>query len=204
MSNRFFLLAATAVAAFGLTACGTHASPAASGHLHAEIVPITPPADAAPPTGTPTYLATKVGERAGINNRDGSKAADFWVTKISVDPECDPDGHRMAGGRHTVVLDVTVKTYIDKVAGQRLSPFKVLPGRINPFSFWTTDRTGVPRRIETDMCVTTVKELPFQFVPGRTYTGQIAFATPYKSGKLQVTQSTGFFQNSTLGWEWSY
>ncbi|MFI5611819.1 hypothetical protein [Amycolatopsis sp. NPDC051903] len=203
MSNRFFLTAATAVAAFGLTACGTHASPAASGHVHTEIVPITPPEAAPAPGAAATYLAKKIGERAGISNRDGSKAVDFWITKISVDPKCDPNSRRAAGGRHTVVLDVTVKTYIDKVAGRGLSPFRVLPGTINPFSLSTTGTAGT-RLIETDRCVTTLKKLPSTYVPGHAYTGQIAFATPYKSGKVQVTQSSGYFQNGTLGWEWSY
>ncbi|MET7997893.1 hypothetical protein ABZU76_44120 [Amycolatopsis sp. NPDC005232] len=204
MSKRLLLLTATAFAAFGLTACGNNAPPAAPHHDQAEIVPITPPAAAAPPSGTPTYLAKRVGERAGITNRDGSEAVDFWITKISVDPKCDPYSQHEAGGRHTVVLDVTVKTYTDKIAGQRLSPFKVLPGTINPFSLSTAGSTGVTRRIETDRCVTTPKKLPSTYAPGHAYTGQIAFATPYKSGKVQVTQSSGYFQNSTLGWEWSY
>ena len=140
---RFVLLTVMAVAAFGLTACGTnatpatHAPPATTPHAHPEIVPITPPEAAPAPGAAATYLAKKVGERVGITNRDGSKAVDLWITKISMDPKCDPSSHR-AVGMATVVLDVTVKTYTDKVAGQRISPFTVLPGRINPFSLSTT------------------------------------------------------------------
>ncbi|MEU4674849.1 hypothetical protein AB0F91_44655 [Amycolatopsis sp. NPDC023774] len=209
MSRRFVLLTATAVAAFGLTACGAHATPAAHAppaitpHAHPEIVPITPP-EFAPATGAAaTYLAKKVGERVGITNRDGSSAVvDFWITKISVDPTCDPSSHR-AVSRHTVVLDVTVTTYTDKVAGQRLGPFIVLPGVINPFSLSTTGTIGT-RVIETDRCVTPLKKLPSTYVPGHAYTGQIAFATPYDTGKVQVTQSSGYFPNGNVGWEWSY
>ncbi|MGW4488840.1 hypothetical protein ACWEOE_34005 [Amycolatopsis sp. NPDC004368] len=203
MSKRFLLLTATAVAALGLTACGTNVPPANAGpgRVHPEIAPITPPA-AAPATGAPTHLETKLGQPARINTRDGSEAADFWITKISVDPKCDPDGRREVGGRHTIVLDITVKTHTDKVAGQRLSPFRTLPGGINPFSLSTTGRTGDVRRIDTDGCVTALKELPSLYVPGHTYTGQLAFATPDKSGKLLVTESSGYFQAG--GWEWSY
>ncbi|MEV4605028.1 hypothetical protein AB0K15_47760, partial [Amycolatopsis sp. NPDC049253] len=60
------------------------------------------------------------------------------------------------------------------------------------------------RIIETDRCVTTLNKLPPTYVPGHAHTGQIAFATPYKTGKVQVTQSSGYFQNGAVGWEWSY
>ena len=52
--------------------------------------------------------------------------------------------------------------------------------------------------------MTTLNKLPPTYVPGHAYTGQIAFATPYKTGKVQVTQSSGYFQNGNIGREWSY
>ncbi|MEU4674848.1 hypothetical protein AB0F91_44650 [Amycolatopsis sp. NPDC023774] len=207
MSKRFLLLTATAVTALGLTACGTNATPTAPSFPNAPApasVTAASPAAAAPTSAEPSYLAKKVGDRAGITNTDGSDAVDFWITKITVDPKCDPYMSREAG-KHTVVLDVTVKTSVDKDAGQPGGgAFDSLPGLINPYAFSTTGSSGVTDQAETDMCRSNLKELPQTYAPNRTYTGQIGFATPDKSGKLQLTGPSGGFSNGTLGWEWSY
>ncbi|QRP42796.1 hypothetical protein [Amycolatopsis sp. FDAARGOS 1241] len=207
MSKRFLLLTATAVTAFGLTACGTNAAPTTPSFPNAPApasVNAASRAAAAPTSASPSYLAKKVGDRAGITNSDGSIAVDFWITKVRVDPKCDPYSQREAG-KHTVVMDVTVKTYTDKDASQPGgSAFDALPGLINPYAFSSTGSSGVTNQAETDMCLLPQKELPSTYAPNRTYTGQISFATPDASGKLQLTVPSGFFQNGGLGWEWSY
>ncbi|MEU4675035.1 hypothetical protein AB0F91_45620 [Amycolatopsis sp. NPDC023774] len=158
--------------------------------------------DFAPPPSA--YLAKKVGDHAGITNSDGGTAVDFWITKITVDPKCDPYMPRDAG-KHTVLLDVTVKTSVDKDAGQPGGGvFGSLSGLINPYAFSTTGSSGVTDQAEMDMCRSNLKELPQTYAPNRTYTGQIAYATPDKSGKLQLTDPSGGFSNGTFGWEWSY
>ncbi|MFI5615638.1 hypothetical protein [Amycolatopsis sp. NPDC051903] len=207
MSKRFLLLTATAVTAFGLTACGTNAAPTTPSFPNApapaSVTTAASPAAAAPASQSPSYLTKKVGDRAGITNTDTTTAVDFWITKITVDPKCDPYSKREPG-KHTVLLDVTVKTAVDKDVAMGGGAFDLLPGLINPYAFSTTGSSGVTDQAETDLCLTSTKELPSTYAPNHTYTGQIAFATPDASGKLQLTTPSGFFHDGVLGWEWSY
>ncbi|NBH04146.1 hypothetical protein [Amycolatopsis sp. SID8362] len=191
-----------AITAAGLTACGNEApTPTATAPVAAPAsVSSSPPA--APSSAAPAYITKKVGERAGITNTDGSPAVDFWVTKIWVDPKCTPYASR-AADKHTLLLDVTVKTYTDRDAESGISAFSVLPGLINPFAFSTTGADGVTNQAEADTCADP-KQLPSAYAPNRTYTGQISLSTSAKSGTLQLTDGSGLFGPGAHGWEWSY
>ncbi|MFB9688124.1 hypothetical protein [Amycolatopsis plumensis] len=201
MTKPAILLVVAAIATAGLAACSSEPPPVTGTAPVAAPASVTPPVSTAA-TAAPAYITKKVGERAGISNTDGSTAVEFWVTKISVDPKCSPYASRQAG-KHTVLLDVTVKTYIDRDAASGISAFSVLPGLINPFAFSTTGADGVTNQAETDMCADP-KQLPSAYAPNRTYTGQVAISTAAKSGTLQLTDGSGLFGPGAHGWEWSY
>ncbi|MEU8636805.1 hypothetical protein AB0C38_31930 [Amycolatopsis sp. NPDC048633] len=203
MIKRTIFFAAAGIATLALTACGNQApAPAAASAGAAAPASVPPSTSAAPSSTAPAYIAKKVGEKAGVTNSDGSQAVDFWVTKIAVDPKCEQYMSRDTG-KHTILLDVTVKTYIDKDSSTGISAFSILPGLINPYAFSTTGSDGVTNQAETDMCVMP-KQLPSSYAPNRTYTGQIAIATTSKSGTLQMTDNSGMFGPGAHGWEWSY
>lgn len=210
MHKTAILFAAMAFAVVGLTACGnespTTSAPtsAASGPAApASVSPTSSPSTAASAASTATgYIPKKVGERAGITNPDGTPAVEFWVTKIAVDPKCGQYMSRQPG-KHTLLLDVTIKTQTDRADGNGLSTFSILPSLINPYAFSTTGSDGVTNQAETDTCVVP-KALPSAYAPNRTYTGQIAIATTATTGTLQLTDGTGAMGPGAHGWEWSY
>ncbi|MCR6484159.1 hypothetical protein M8542_15160 [Amycolatopsis sp. OK19-0408] len=202
MIKRTIYLMAAATTAFGLAACGNEAPPTTAAASVQAPASVSPTASTAPSSTAPAYITKKVGERAGITNTDGSPAVDFWVTKIAVDPKCGSYMSREAG-KHTLLLDVTVKTYTEHDANSDINAFTVLPGLINPFAFSTTGADGVTNQAETDMCVEP-KSLPSAYAANRTYTGQVALSTTAKSGTVQLTDGSGLFGPGAHGWEWSY
>ncbi|MFJ1760254.1 hypothetical protein ACIOD2_08050 [Amycolatopsis sp. NPDC088138] len=202
MIKHTILGAAAAVAAISLTACGNQAPVPAATSAAAAAPASVAQSSPAPTSAAPAYIAKKVGEKAGITNTDGSDAVDFWITKIALDPKCSPYSSREAG-KHTLLLDVTVKTYTDHDVDKGVSAFSVLPGLINPYAFSTTGSDGVTNQAETDMCIMP-KDLPSAYAPNRTYTGQIAIGTTAKSGTVQLTDGSGMFGPGAHGWEWSY
>ncbi len=154
---------------------------------------------AASPTVAPNstgYLSKKVGERAGLGS-GAEIPVEFWITKINVDTKCAQYGQRKPGS-HSVVLDVTVKTHEEDGYGSIAS----LPGLLNEFAFSTEGATtGVKNQGEWDPCHPEVKRLPNVYALNSTYTGQIAFATPDASGKLQLN---GEGMDNVKGWEWQF
>jgi hypothetical protein len=202
MIKRTIFPVAATIAAVTLTACGNAAAPPTAASPVAAPASVSPPASTAPSSTAPAYITKKVGERAGITNTDGSPAVDLWITKITVDPKCGPYSAREAG-KHTLLLDVTVKTYTDHDATNSINAFTILPSLINPFALSTTGADGVTNQAETDMCVEP-KILPSAYAPNRTYTGQITISTAAKSGTVQLTDGSGMFGPGAHGWEWSY
>lgn len=183
-------LAIVAAALLALTAC---TGPAPSGSTGAS-APATVPEKSAAKTDQ-GFLLKKIGEEARITNPDGSTAAQFWITKIQIDPKCDEYMQRTPG-KHTLLLDITVQTHTaaDEFTWDRIG------GLINPFSFQTKGDDGVTNQGELSMCVNR-KKLPDTFAANSKYTGQIEIETANPKGSLLLAAHS---LGGTNGWEWKY
>lgn len=182
-------------AALALAACSgpAPADPAA---------PLTGTAPASVPTAPAPktdqgFIPKKIGEQAAFTNPDGGSAADFWITKITVDPKCGPYMKRNPG-KHTLLIDVTIQTHTsDADPG-----FVTVAGAINPFSLQTKGEDGVTNQAEFGTCVASPKALPTSFAANSKYTGQMEVETSNPHGALLMAASGGL--TNTGGWEWKY
>lgn len=193
------LLAATA----GLAVACTGPAPAPTVNVPAPAsVQSSPTSSAAPAMPVPPlndqgHMVKKVGERAGIANADGSTAVEFWITKITVDPKCDDYSPRDSG-KHTLLVDVTVKTR----TSDDPSTFPLLSGLLNTFAMSTRGTDGVTNQADFSMC-SNPKALPSNYAANSTYTGQIEAETDDAHGTMILIDPSGPFTNGN-GWEWPY
>ena len=160
--KKIITAAAVAAALLGLAAC---AAPSANHQTPAGAAPASVAADK-PTTSNEGFLVKKIGEKAGTTKPfSNDPFFDFWITKIAVDPKCDPYSGRKPG-EHTLLIDVTVQTY----TGDGELGFSEVGGIINPFAFQTKGVDDVTNPVDFSMC-STPKRLPNEYAANSKYTG---------------------------------
>lgn len=195
-----------------LSACGNNApapatpAPVTSGPASAMASAPAPASVAAAPTtsdiAADTYRKKSVGQVWGtLDPATGQPRITARLTKITVDPVCDPSGTRKPG-MHTLVLDFTVQT--SAANGDPSDIYAFGNDVLNETRFSTRGDDGITNQAEYNSpCKWQVKKLPTQFAPGSKYTGQLVVDAPNPHGTLLLTAGNGFL-NGSLGWEWDY
>lgn len=191
------ITAAVVAVGAGLVFAANSGGPTASpGHdaakNSARVMPST--TTGAVPSLTPRgNIPKELGELAGFGSADTPDQNTFTIEEILVDPPCTTGGGRQ-DGEHTILLDVTVRTGVDKKRAEML-------GRIlTPGFFAAIGPAGTEHDAWPGECTDPTDALRDDFAPNSEYSGTVELRIPVRSGTLILN---GVMTNAA-GWEWRF
>ncbi|UTT70566.1 DUF4352 domain-containing protein [Arthrobacter sp. DNA4] len=168
------------------------------------IAPSTPTPTAAGNKSPRGNLIKKLGDPAGITNKDGKPMVNFTVNSITPDAPCTGPYPQAPQNGHFVVLDVAVETTPDFVSSQGPLTFDMGPGMMK---FVGKNGTTYNGNLGTGPAYTCLPDTQMLSANGRgigpaeKVTGKVVLDVPDTTGTLIYTN---YLISNIGGWEYNF